>query len=155
MMVGHLILDISNIICPEGEHFARSKGAVFLVMDVEHYNLEFKTEYCYICWGEDMIEYFITDYVPLYLAIRRPDGGYWLTRAEKYIEKKEIEKRPIHRALDLRKLPGELGGIRLRKADGFHVTPGTRGFNRWRTGFFCSDDSKPQVWRLEEQRPKE
>jgi len=45
MIVGGSILDISNVICPEGD--ARSKGAVFLVMDVEHYNLEFKTEYCY------------------------------------------------------------------------------------------------------------
>ncbi len=51
MIVGGSILDISNVICPEGEHFAKPKGAVFLAMDVEHYNREFKTEYCYICWG--------------------------------------------------------------------------------------------------------
>ncbi len=101
--------------------------------------------------GEDVIEYFITDYMPAYLAIRRPDGGYWLERVEKYIEEKEIEKRPIHRALDLRKLPGELGGIRLQKAEGFHVTPETRGFNRWRTGIFRGDDNEPEVWRLEAQ----
>ncbi len=152
MIVGGSVLDISNAICPEGEQFAQ---AVFLVMDVEHYNLEFKTEYCYIYWGEDVIEYFITDYAPAYLAIRRPDGRYWLGRAEKYIQERETEKRPIHWALNLRKLPGELGGIRLRKADGFHVTPETRSFNRWRTGFFRSDDDEPGVWRLEEQRPAE
>lgn len=126
-----------------------------MVMDVEHYNLKFKSEYCYIYCGEDVIEYFITNHVPAYLAIRRSDGGYWLGRAEKYIEERETEKRLEHPALDLQKLPGELGGIRLRRADGFHVTPETRGFNRWRIGFFCSDGSEPEVWRLEEQRPEE
>jgi len=155
MIIGNLILDLSNVVCPVGEQLAQLKGAVFLVMDVEHYNLEFETGYCYIYWGDDTIEYFITDSSPAYLAIRRQDGTYWLERAEKYIEERETEKRLVHQALDLRKLPSELGGIRLRKADGFHVTPETRGFNRWRTGFFRSDDSKPEVWRLEEQRPEE
>ncbi len=91
MIVGGSVLDISNVICPEGEQFAQSKGAAFLVMDVEHYDREAKEEYCYIYWGEDVIEYFITDYAPACLAIRRPDGGYWLGRAEKYMEQRPEE----------------------------------------------------------------
>jgi len=155
MLIGNSILDISNVICPEGEPLTHAKGAAFLVIDVEHYYLEYKTEYCRIFWGEDVVEDCDVGFAPAYLAIRRPDGGYWLGRAEQYIEDREMENRLFHRALDLRRLPDALGGIRLRKADGFHVTLETRSFNRWRTGFFRGNDSEPDVWRLEEQRPEE
>jgi len=155
MLVGNSILDLSNVVCPVGEQLAQSKGAVFLVLDFEHYNQDCETEYCQICWGEDVIEDCCIGLAPAWLAIRRQDGTYWLERAEQYIEARETENRLIERALDLRKLPGELGGIRLQTAEGFHVTPGTRGFNRWRTGFFRSGGSQPEVWRFEETRPEE
>lgn len=144
--MGNAIMDLSNLIWTEGAEPAYGENCVLLMQDFEHSfwkdsgAAEADMRYFLICCGGHTVEDGCTGNIPTYLAVRRQDGSYTLERVERYMEEREGRL-----VLDLLKLPGQIGGITLRRVASAQYP----NYNRWRSGTFCRENSI-QTWRLEE-----
>lgn len=151
MVIGGSVLDLSNMIWTEDKSSPQKEGCIYLVMDIENWDLEeckeYAKKYFWIYYADTRIEYGLTS-VPHYLALRTEDGRYILEELGPYIKERDGKQ-----IFDLLDLPDKLHGQRLHRSIHLPRTPADRSFNRWRDGFFYAEKTAPtRLWRFVRQR---
>ena len=138
MVVGGAAINLSNLIWTDTADLIQKERSAFLVQEYRDEDLPGDMKYFKISFGERIFEDAMTSRA--YLALYGKDGGYMMERAEDYMEERHGEM-----VLDLRKLPNEINGVKLRRADRFQRT----AVNRWQDSAFHSENGDQVVWKLE------